>query len=912
MLRTIRFTLLLTGSLLALTAAPALALEGHALSSSFGLGGVGAGEFKNIQGLAVDQSSGDVYVYDNTGSGTVYRFSATGEPLDFSGLASNAITGVGIAGLDEQELAIDSSPGPDRGDLYVANGSEVEIYSDTTGQRLGALTGGEMCGVAVDPTGAVYVGIYGSTVKRYVPKANPVTSSDYTSSLVGVQQVCNVAVDGEGNIYVNSYNGAVRKYAAAQLTTGEATAVTMPPEAVFDESGSTLAVDTSTNAVLIDEVADLAQFDSTGAPVSHFGELGAGAVKGSYGVAVNSTTGDSASGDVYAASGTGQVDIFTPAPLPPAGNSGAVSDVENGSATLDGDIEDPSSVSGGVGYYFVYREGASCVGPGKVATPLDNGGANALGSGDVQVQTSVVGLNADTQYSACLATSGAGGTVFGHAVQFTSASVRPVVASEGSRAVGQHAATLEAVIDPEREEASCELQYVTRAEFESSGYASATSIPCEPASLEAGPYEIYVSARPHGLQGDTSYRFRVSATNGTGTTTSAGSTFTTLALAAPALEDESVATVGEQTAQLEASIDPHEEATTCEVHYVTQTAFEASGYATASSAPCEPANVGEGGEGAPVSATLPGLAPATIYHYQLLASNGAGTTTGPDRTLTTLPAKPAASTGAATADPSAAGVTVTGMVDPHGNGIWQTTYEIEYGLTTVYGSQVQGNAGMGDGTVAVSGVLAELPAGTYHYRVAAKNAGGESFGADGTFTVVGGGPLVGAESAQFVNESSAVILAVLNPQGAPASYEVQYGTSTAYGSRAAPLEMAAVTSSQGTITEIAGLLPGTTYHYRLVATSSAGTADGQDATFTTTGATPTTAFTSFAIPTAPQIAVVPFTLPGEAGASTKAGTKKTTKPAKRAKSRRKKGKKPAKRAKKRSRRGKGLHARRVG
>ena len=130
------------------------------------------GSFSNVQGVGVDQSTGDVYVLD-AASGSVSKFDASGAPVNFSALSSNVIEGVGGAGNGENEIAVDSSSGPDSGDIYVANNNVVRIY-ESTGAFLGELTGGETCGVAVDSSGTVYVGIYPETVRKYTPVSNPI------------------------------------------------------------------------------------------------------------------------------------------------------------------------------------------------------------------------------------------------------------------------------------------------------------------------------------------------------------------------------------------------------------------------------------------------------------------------------------------------------------------------------------------------------------------------------------------------------------------------------------------------------------------------------------------------------------------------------------------------------------------
>ena len=103
----------------------------------------------------------------------------------------------------------------------------------------------------------------------------------------------------------------------------------------------------------------------------------------------------------------------------------------------------------------------------------------------------------------------------------------------------------------------------------------------------------------------------------------------------------------------------------------------------------------------------------------------------------------------------------------------------------------------------------------------------------------------------------------VNPEGPATTYEVQYGTSTAYGSSSSQGQLNPDTSAQGTITALTGLAPGTTYHYRIVATNAAGISYGPDATFATSGAARTGAFTPFSVPTVPQIAIVPFAFPAE-------------------------------------------------
>lgn len=99
-------------------------------------------------------------------------------------------------------------------------------------------------------------------------------------------------------------------------------------------------------------------------------------------------------------------------------------------------------------------------------------------------------------------------------------------------------------------------------------------------------------------------------------------------------------------------------------------------------------------------------------------------------------------------------------------------------------------------------------------------------------------PGVETNSATDVTETEAVLNGKINPFGLPTTYYFEYGTTTAYGSRI-PAGIEAVAGAghgfKAFGRTIFGLTPGTTYHYRLVATNSVGTTEGPDRTLTTAG-----------------------------------------------------------------------------
>jgi hypothetical protein len=96
-------------------------------------------------------------------------------------------------------------------------------------------------------------------------------------------------------------------------------------------------------------------------------------------------------------------------------------------------------------------------------------------------------------------------------------------------------------------------------------------------------------------------------------------------------------------------------------------------------------------------------------------------------------------------------------------------------------------------------------------------------------------PSVGKELSAEVGATEVKLGALVNPGGIPTSYRFEYGTSTAYG-RSTPLPEGSVGegfSLRAVWAASSGLAPGTTYHYRVVATNELGTVTGPDQTFTT-------------------------------------------------------------------------------
>jgi hypothetical protein len=102
-----------------------------------------------------------------------------------------------------------------------------------------------------------------------------------------------------------------------------------------------------------------------------------------------------------------------------------------------------------------------------------------------------------------------------------------------------------------------------------------------------------------------------------------------------------------------------------------------------------------------------------------------------------------------------------------------------------------------------------------------------------------GAPEASGIAATAVGSDGVNLLAGINPHGSDTHYYFRYGTTIGYGATApAPPgnDLGAGFSARAVSTHLAGLTPGTTYHFQLVAVSGLGTFESGDLTFTTVGA----------------------------------------------------------------------------
>ena len=294
------------------------------------------------------------------------------------------------------------------------------------------------------------------------------------------------------------------------------------------------------------------------------------------------------------------------------------------------------------------------------------------------------------------------------------------------------------------------------------------------------------------------------------------------AATAPSASTGPVTAVGPTTATVSGSVNPNGTATTWYVEYGTST-----GYGKTTST----ASAGSGTTSVAISPMLSGLNPGTSYHYRVVATSTAGTGRGADGILTTS-AAPQVVTGSATSVTTTS-ATLNGTVNPSSRA---TSWYFEYGTSTSYGTKTGAkDAGSGTSPVGASAAITGLSSGrTYHFRLVATSDAGTSRGADRTFQATGT-PTVTTKPASSVKDSSATLNASVNPNGQATSVYFEYGTSTSYGAKTSPKSIGSSGSSSNVSLAASGLAPSTTYHVRVVASNAAGTSNGSDQTFTTTG-----------------------------------------------------------------------------
>jgi hypothetical protein len=236
----------------------------------------------------------------------------------------------------------------------------------------------------------------------------------------------------------------------------------------------------------------------------------------------------------------------------------------------------------------------------------------------------------------------------------------PPDATTGSASsITQTTATVAGSVNPQGSSTSWHFEYGT-----STSYGVQTG----DQDAGSGSAAVDVHADLSGLTTDTTYHYRLVATNAAGTTRGADHTLrTSQPLGPPGASTGSARSVTASGARLTASVDANGRATTYRFEYGTTASY---GKRTAD------ASAGSGQSARSVSATIAGLSANTRYHYRVVATNAAGVARGRDRTFTTQ-RNPRGITISASPNPApwSGSTTLSGRIS--GQGVGGTTVALE-------------------------------------------------------------------------------------------------------------------------------------------------------------------------------------------------------------------------------------------
>jgi hypothetical protein len=182
----------------------------------------------------------------------------------------------------------------------------------------------------------------------------------------------------------------------------------------------------------------------------------------------------------------------------------------------------------------------------------------------------------------------------------------PDITTAPASSVAPESVTLNGTVNPDNAGAGqTTCQFVWGAS-ESFGHVQPCSAP-----IAEGGSQVPVAVPLEGLEPDTTYYYRLQASNGNGTNEGEASQTLHFTTPGPGIAEEAALGVSSTSVTLAAKVDPHGARTTTYFQYGTTTTY-------GSAIPAAPGGlVGAGEGGIEVTYHLQGLSPATTYHYRV-------------------------------------------------------------------------------------------------------------------------------------------------------------------------------------------------------------------------------------------------------------------------------------------------------
>lgn len=337
----------------------------------------------------------------------------------------------------------------------------------------------------------------------------------------------------------------------------------------------------------------------------------------------------------------------------------------------------------------------------------------------------------------------------------SSSLARPTINSSSASNIVISTATLNAAVTPNGSATSVAFEYGT-----SVSYGSTTSSQ----SIGSGNSPQSVATNLSGLAANTTYHFRVIATNAQGTSYGPNQTFNT-STTLPQATTTAASFVTARTASLNGTVNPNGVATTIRFEYGVQPNVLSNTTA--------PQDVGSTSGNVDKWASIADLTPDTTYFFRIVATSGSDVISGSVQSFTTLSVKPLIiSSGASSV--TSTGATLNATVNANGAAAnaW-----FEYGTSENYDNwTVAQDIPLSGGDTTISTTLSGLATGQiYHFRVGAWNTNGITYSADQTFSTGFPPPNVTTGTASPVSATTATVSGTVNPNGRASGYWIEYG-----------------------------------------------------------------------------------------------------------------------------------------
>jgi len=192
----------------------------------------------------------------------------------------------------------------------------------------------------------------------------------------------------------------------------------------------------------------------------------------------------------------------------------------------------------------------------------------------------------------------------------------PLVTTNPAAFIASFSATLKGSLNPNGLSTTFHFQYGTTASY------GLTTAP----QTQTGDTFRPVSANIISLAANSTYHFRIVASNTAGTTFGSDTTFTTLPMTGfPVVTTNPATNVTASSARLNGTLDPHGLSTTVYFQYGTTTSYGSR----------TPNHIITGSNYQNVFAGISELTIGTTFHFRIVATNTVGTRYGTDRTFTT-------------------------------------------------------------------------------------------------------------------------------------------------------------------------------------------------------------------------------------------------------------------------------------